>query len=225
MTMHRNRFADRRHAGRLLAAALESYAGRSDVIVLGLPRGGVPVAFEVARALHVPLDVIVVRKLGVPGWEELAMGAIATGGVRILNRDVISSSSISPEQIEEATARELSELRRREIAFRGSPGAPDITGKTVLLIDDGIATGATIQAAVRVLKAQKPAAIIVGVPVASDEAVGMLEPEVDAVTVLQTPSDFRAVGQFYDDFSQTTDADVRALLSEAHAQPLAGFPD
>lgn len=199
----------------MLAAELGKYSGREDVIVLGLPRGGVPVAFEVARALGAPLDVVVVRKLGVPGWEELAMGAISSGGVRVLNHDVIRHSRITPEQIEEATARELKELHRREFAFRGEPGAPDIAGKTVLLIDDGIATGSTIQAAVKVLRAQKPAALVIGVPTTSVEAFEMLKPEVDEFVALLIPASFNAVGQWYEDFTQTSDADVVSLLAEA----------
>lgn len=208
------RFHDRRHAGRLLAEALRKYAHRTDVIVLGLPRGGVPVAFEVARALEAPLDVIVVRKLGVPGWEELAMGAVSCGGVRVLNEDVIRRAGITAAQIEEVTASELKELHRREIAFRGRPGAPDIEGKTVLLIDDGIATGSTVKAAVNVLRQQKPAAIVIGVPASSVEAFGMLKPKVEEIVTLIVPDDFRAVGQWYDDFEQTSDTDVKVLLAE-----------
>jgi putative phosphoribosyl transferase len=208
-------FKDRRHAGRLLADALRHYAGRDDVIVLGLPRGGVPVAFEVAEALHAPLDVLVVRKLGVPGWEELAMGAISTGGMRVLNDDVIRRAGITSAQIEAATARELAELRRRETAFRGRSGAPGIAGKTVLLIDDGIATGSTIQAAVRVLRAQKPAAIVIAVPTSSVQAFEMLRGEVDDFISLMIPENFHAVGQWYEDFDQTSDAGVKALLAEA----------
>ncbi|HWB03459.1 MAG TPA: phosphoribosyltransferase [Verrucomicrobiales bacterium] len=208
-------FKDRVHAGRLLAGALRRYAGRDDVVVLGLPRGGVPVAFEVAEALHAPLDVIVVRKLGVPGWEELAMGAISTGGIRVLNEEIIRRAGISREQIEAVTARELAELRRRETAFRGRSGTPDIAGKTVLLIDDGIATGSTIQAAVKVLRAQKPAAIVIAVPTASVQAFEMLRGEVDDFVSLMIPENFHAVGQWYEDFDQTSDAGVKALLAEA----------
>jgi predicted phosphoribosyltransferase len=209
-------FKDRRHAGRLLAEALSIYADREDVLVLGLPRGGVPVAFEVAKALHAPLDVLVVRKLGVPGWEELAMGAIANGDVRVLNEEVIRRSRISREQIEAVTARELTELRRREIAFRGRTGIPDISGKTVLLVDDGIATGSSIQAAARVLRTQKPAAIVIAVPVTSMEALAMLKPEVDDFIALMAPFEFRAVGQWYEDFDQTSDAGVKELLGEGN---------
>jgi predicted phosphoribosyltransferase len=208
-------FKDRAHAGRLLAGALRRYAGRDDVVVLGLPRGGVPVAFEVAEALHAPLDVIVVRKLGVPGWEELAMGAISTGGIRVLNEEIIRRAGISREQIEAVTARELAELRRRETAFRGRSGAPEIAGKTVLLIDDGIATGSTIQAAVKVLRAQKPAAIVIAVPTASVQAFEMLRGEVDDFVSLMIPENFHAVGQWYEDFDQTSDVGVKALLAEA----------
>jgi predicted phosphoribosyltransferase len=199
----------------MLAAALGRYADRGDVIVLGLPRGGVPVAFEVARALRLPLDVIVVRKLGVPGWEELAMGAISCGGARVLNEELIRRAGITPLQIETATTRELHELHRREIAYRGQSGPPDVEGKTVLLIDDGIATGSTIQAAVKVLRQHAPAAIVIAVPTTSAEAFQMLKPEVDDFVALMIPENFRAVGQWYENFGQTTDADVKSLLAAA----------
>jgi predicted phosphoribosyltransferase len=208
-------FKDRRHAGQLLAGALGEFAGRNDVMVLGLPRGGVPVAFEVALALRVPLDVLVVRKLGLPGWEELAMGAVSNGGVRVLNQEVIRGSRVTLEQIEAVTAREVAELRRRELAFRGQSGAPGIAGKTVLLIDDGIATGSSIHAAVKVLRAQGPEAIVIAVPVTSAEAMARLKPEVDDFVSLMVPEDFRAVGQWYEDFDQTSDEAVKELLAEA----------
>lgn len=199
----------------MLAAELSRYANRGDVIVLGLPRGGVPVAAEVARALHAPLDVMIVRKLGVPGWEELAMGAIASGGVRVLNEPVVRAEGITEAMIENAAARELRELRRRETVYRGRPGAPEVAGKTVLVVDDGIATGATLQAAARALRQQAPDRLVVAVPVAAPDARAALEPMVDAFVALLTPSDFRAVAEWYTDFSQTTDEEVTRLLAEA----------
>lgn len=209
-------FRDRVHAGRLLAGELAKYANRSDVLVLGLPRGGVPVAYEVAKALRAPLDVIVVRKLGVPGWEELAMGAIASGGVRVINEEVVRGARIPPERIERAAAAELEELHRRELAYRGHTGAPDVAGKIVLLVDDGIATGSTIRAAVQALRQQGPARIVIAVPTAAADSCDMLEPMVDDMVVLTRPAYFHAVGQWYEDFSQTTDAEVRRLLTEAN---------
>lgn len=209
-------FRDRAHGGQLLAAALMKYADRPDVIVLGLPRGGVPVAFEVAEKLHVPLDVMVVRKLGVPGWEELAMGAIASGGVRVINEKVVSDAQIPQARIDEIAAVQLEELRRREIAYRGHSGAPDVSGKTVILVDDGIATGSTIRAAVRALRQQNTARIVIAVPTAAADACEILEPMVDELITLVRPAYFRAVGQWYDDFGQTTDAEVRELLAAAH---------
>ena len=211
--MHHQRFQDRAQAGQNLAAELSRYAGRDDVIVLGLPRGGVPVAAEVARALGAPLDVMIVRKLGVPGWEELAMGAIASGGVRVLNDRVVRAEGVTESMIEEVAARELEELRRRETRYRGHRGAPEVAGKTVIVVDDGIATGATLKAAVQALRQQAPARLIVAVPVASADARASLEPMVDAFISLLTPSDFRAVGQWYTNFSQTTDEEVTRLLA------------
>jgi putative phosphoribosyl transferase len=208
-------FRDRTHAGELLAESLMKYADRKDVIVLGLPRGGVPVAYEVAKRLHAPLDVMVVRKLGVPGWEELAMGAIASGGVRVLNEQVMRGSSITPERIEKVAAAELEELHRREIAFRGHTGAPVVQGKIVILVDDGIATGSTIRAAVLALRQQWPARIIIAVPTAAADSCDMLEPLVDDLIALIRPIYFHAVGQWYEDFQQTTDAEVKRLMAEA----------
>jgi putative phosphoribosyl transferase len=208
-------FKDRAQAGQLLGKKLMQYAGRSDVIVLGLPRGGVPVAHEIAKCLHAPLDVLVVRKLGVPGWEELAMGAIASGGIRVLNEGVIRNSSIPGEIIERAFARELEELHRRELCFRGHAGAPDVEGKVVILVDDGIATGSTARAAVEALRQQHPQKIVLAVPAASTDAAELLGPMVDEFIALLLPENFRAVGQYYDDFSQTTDAEVAALLAAA----------
>lgn len=213
--MSRTVFRDRSHAGQLLAEELMNYAFRDDVMVLGLPRGGVPVACEVAKKLHAPLDVIVVRKLGVRGWEELAMGAIASGGVRVINDDVVHSVKISQRDIEAATAMQLQELQRRELAYRGHTGAPEIEDKTVILIDDGIATGATIRAAVQALRQQQPKRIIIAVPTASTEACALLEPMVDEFVALITPVRFRSVGQWYEDFAQTSDAEVTRHIERA----------
>lgn len=211
-------FADRSHAGQLLARALRKYADSPDVIILGLPRGGVPVAYEVAKRLHAPLDVMVVRKLGVPGWEELAMGAVASGGVRVINDDVVRGSNIPTESIERAAMAELQELHRREIAYRGHTGAPEVKDKTVILIDDGIATGSTIIAAVQALRQQGPARIVIGVPTAAADTCDKLAPMVDELITLIRPIYFHAVGQWYENFEQTTDAEVKQLLKEA-----AGF--
>jgi erythromycin esterase-like protein/predicted phosphoribosyltransferase len=208
------RFRDRRHAGRLLAQRLGAYAGRDDLIVLALPRGGVPVGFEVARALEAPLDVFLVRKLGVPDNEELAFGAIATGGIRVLNERVVSLG-IPDEWIEAVTARERRELERRERAYRGDAPPPDVTGRTVILVDDGLATGATMLAAVRALRQDRPAEIVVSVPVAHPEVCESLRHEADEVLCLRTPARFRSVGEWYEDFSEVTDSEVRELLVEA----------
>jgi putative phosphoribosyl transferase len=215
--MNETIFADRAHAGQLLAGALGKYANREDVIVLGLPRGGVPVAYEVAKRLHAPLDVIVVRKLGVPGWEELAMGAIASGGVRVINEDVVRSSHIPPESIERAAAAELKELYRREIAYRGHTGAPEVKGKTVILVDEGIATGSTIRSAVQALRQQDPARIVIAAPTAAADSCDMLATMVDELVVLMRPIYFHAVGQWYENFQQTTDTEVTQLLAETRA--------
>jgi len=210
-------FKDRVEAGQLLAGELRRYRDREDVIVLGLPRGGVPVAYEVARFLHAPLDVIVVRKLGVPGHEELAMGALASGGVRVMNDSVVRAFGISRDAIEKTAALQLKELHRREQAYRGHEGAPEIQGRTIILVDDGIATGSTIRAAVQALRQQSPKEIIIAVPAASTDAAAMLEPLVEDFLALITPDDFRAVGQWFEDFSQTTDAEVAELLSRSAA--------
>jgi predicted phosphoribosyltransferase len=211
------RFRDRTDAGQQLAKALSAYAGAARLLVLALPRGGVPVGFEVARALGAPLDVFVVRKLGVPGHEELAMGAIASGGVRILNQPVIESLSIPPAAIETATARELKELARREHAYRGAHAFPSLEGRTVLLVDDGIATGSTMRAAVKAIRAQHATRLIVAAPTASPSGLDDLEREADAVVTVMTPSNFSGVGQWYLDFTQTTDDEVRALLERARS--------
>ncbi|HEV3115601.1 MAG TPA: phosphoribosyltransferase [Gemmataceae bacterium] len=205
-------FADRMEAGEELAKKLMRYAGRPDVIVLALPRGGVPVAFEVARALHVPLDVFVVRKLGLPGHEELAMGAIASGGVRVLNHDVIRAVDIPEDVIEEVAAAEQQELERRERMYRGDRPPPDVRGRTVILIDDGLATGSTMRAAVAALRQQQPARIVVAVPVGAPETCYEFQQEADEVVCASTPEQLHAVGLWYRDFSQTTDEEVRELL-------------
>ena len=209
-------FRDRTDAGRRLAARMTEYAGRSDVLVLALPRGGVPVAFEVARALRAPLDVFLVRKLGVPGQEELAMGAIASGGVRVVNEAVVQHLDIAPEMIDAVTAREQGELERRERAYRDDRPAPDVRGRTVILVDDGLATGSTMRAAALALRQQGPARVVVAVPVASREACAEFRGEVNDIVCAATPEPFMGVGRWYEDFSQTTDEEVRSLLARPH---------
>lgn len=210
-------FQDRTDAGRQLAEQLLSYAGREDVIVLGLPRGGVPVAFEVAQRLRVPLDVFVVRKLGVPGHEELAMGAIASGGIRVLNEDVINVMPDAPAIVEAVTAIEREELERREHTYRNDRRPPDLKHHTVILIDDGLATGASIRAAAAALRQHGAAKIIVAVPVGAPATCEELKSVADEVVCLCTPSGFIGVGQYYTDFSQTTDEEVRELLARSPA--------
>jgi putative phosphoribosyl transferase len=217
--------SDRSDAGEKLAEALRAYADRPDVLVLGLPRGGVPVAYEVARALHAPLDVFLVRKLGVPGYEELAMGAIASGGVRVLNDDVVRALGIPEEEIEAVVALEQQELDRRARDYRDDRPPPDVRGKTVILIDDGLATGATMKAAVAALRQLRPNRIVVAVPVAAADTCRELGAEVDEVVCLSTPEPFHAVGLWYEQFSQTTDEEVHDLLERAaheHAVPAHG---
>src|SRR5205807_3091832 len=206
-------FQDRTDAGRQLAEELLSYAGRDDVIVLALPRGGVPVAFEVAQRLGVPLDVFVVRKLGVPGHEELAMGAIASGGIRVLNEDVLYVLPDAQSIVEMVTAIEREELKRRERDYRGDRPAPEVRGQTVILVDDGLATGATMRAAAAALRQQGAAKIIVAVPVGAPSSCHEIRSVADEVVCLQTPGSFMGVGQYYEDFSQTTDEEVRELLA------------
>ena len=208
-------FHDRADAGRVLATKLTAYAQHLQVQVLALPRGGVPVAFEVAQALYVPLDVFLVRKLGVPGYEELALGAVATGGVRVLNDEVIQALAISPEVIETVTAAEQQELARRERVYRGERPPLEVRGRILILVDDGLATGATMRAAVAALRQQQPARLIIAVPMAAAETCEVLRAEVDEIICAVTPQSFYAVGQGYDDFSQTTDAEVRDLLQRA----------
>ena len=210
-------FANRREAGRILASLLMKYPDRDDVFVLALPRGGVPVGFEVAQALRAPLDVFIVRKLGVPGHDELAMGAIATGGVRVLNDDVVTSLELEPEVIDAVAAREEKELARRERLYRGARPAPDVHGRTVILIDDGLATGSTMRAAVAALRKQRPARIVVAVPVAASETCEEFKTEVDEVVCAATPRMFNGVGRWYEDFSQTTDEEVHELLAQARS--------
>ena len=208
-------FPNRAEAGRVLGLKLAKYAGREDIIVLGLPRGGVPVAFEVARALRVPLDVFIVRKLGVPGFEELAVGAIASGGVRVLNEEVANALPNRDQIIEAVTERETAELERREREYRDGRPAPELAGKTVILIDDGLATGATMRAAVRALRQRAVARIVVAVPVGPPETCKEFEDEADEVFCASAPEFFQAVGQYYEDFSQTSDDEVRELLARA----------
>lgn len=209
------RFLDRRDAGRQLAAKLASYADDPSVLVLGLPRGGVPVAYEVAVALHAPLDVFVVRKLGVPGHRELAMGAIASGGVRVLNSDVIDGLRIAPAAVESVAARELMELERQERAYRGNAPFPELTGRTIIFVDDGLATGSTMRAAIAAVRQSNPGRIVVAVPVAAAETASRLREDADSVVFLQAPPDFYAVSVWYEDFSQTSDEEVRHLLESA----------
>lgn len=213
----RDTFQDREQAGQLLADALMKYADRNDVIVLGLPRGGVPVAYEVAKSLNAPLDVFIVRKLGVPGHRELAMGAIATGGVRVINEDVVWQLGLSQLTIDAVAAEEQIELARREQAYRGHSNAPRIRNKIVILVDDGIATGSTMYAAVRAVRQQQPALIIVAAPVAALSSCEKLEREADEFVALITPENFYGVGQWYEDFSQTSDEEVKGLLVRARA--------
>jgi putative phosphoribosyl transferase len=208
-------FSNRTEAGRLLAEKLVKYAGRPDVTVLGLPRGGVPVAFEVAQRLGLPLDVFIVRKLGVPGFEELAVGAIASGGVRVLNKDVMRAIPNADEVIETITVKETVELQRREQSYRDGRPAPELRDRTVILVDDGLATGATMRAAVKALRERGAAKIVVAVPVGPPDTCREFEEEADEVVCAAVPEFFQAVGQYYDDFSQTGDDEVRALLARA----------
>jgi predicted phosphoribosyltransferase len=208
-------FADRFEAGRVLASRLAEFAHREDVVVLALPRGGVPVGFEVARALHAPLDVFVVRKLGVPGHEELAMGAIASGGVRVLNRRVVETLGISAEEIERIAAEEQRELERREREYRDGRPRLDVRGRTVILVDDGLATGSSMRVAALALRKKEPARIVVAVPVGSRATCEEFESEVDITVCAVTPEPFFGVGQWYADFRQTSDEEVRELLRRA----------
>lgn len=208
-------FRDRSEAGRQLAVKLRKYADRPDVLVLALPRGGVPVAYEVARALRAPLDVFLVRKLGLPGHKELAMGAIATGGVRVLNEDVVRALNLSDDLIASVAAEEQQELKRREQEYRGDRPAPNVRGHTVILVDDGLATGSSMRAAIAALRQQAPARIIVAVPIGAPGTCEEFQSEVDEIVCARTPEPFYAVGVWYDDFSQTSDEEVHDLLERA----------
>ena len=208
-------FRDRRDAGQVLATHLQAYADTPDVIVLGLPRGGVPVAAEVAAALHAPLDAFLVRKLGVPGHEELAMGAIASGGVRVLNEEIVSGLQI-PETVLNATeAAERCELTRRERAYRGDRGPLDLDGKTVILVDDGLATGSSMRAAVEAVRQQSPARIVVAVPVGAESVCASLREIADDVICAETPDPLHAVGIWYEDFQPTSDEEVQEAMRTA----------
>jgi predicted phosphoribosyltransferase len=209
------RYENRYDAGRRLALSLAEYAGRPDVTVLALPRGGVPVGFEIARALRVPLDVFVVRKLGVPGQPEFAMGAIASGGALVLDQQTIGELRISRDAVERVIAMERAELARREELFRGSRRPVDVSGRTIILVDDGLATGSTVQAAIAALRKEGPASVIVAAPVGSREACGAIGAVTDGCLCAMIPDRFYAVGLWYEDFSETTDAEVRQLLSRA----------
>jgi predicted phosphoribosyltransferase len=207
-------FRDRRHAGRDLAQRLAGFKGRADVVVLALPRGGVPVAYEVARALGAPLDVFLVRKLGLPGHPELAMGAIASGGTRVINDDVVTHLRVPPDVIDAVAIKEQAELERRERAYRDARPPLDVANRVVILVDDGLATGSSMKAAVAALRAQHPARIVVAVPVGAPQTCAEFTTMADDIVCAQTPRHFSAVGQWYEDFSQTTDQEVHDLLSE-----------
>jgi putative phosphoribosyl transferase len=214
-------FRDRSEAGRLLAEKLRTYAGNSDVIVLALPRGGVPVGYEVARALGAPLDIFLVRKLGVPGYEELAMGAVASGGVRVLNDDVVLSLHIPEYVIDAVAAWELQEVARRERVYRGDRSEPDVRGRSIILVDDGLATGSTMLAAIQALRQQQPARIVMAVPTAPPETCEEMRAQADDVVCAITPEPFYSVGLWYKDFSQTTDEEVRELVARSTAEVAA----
>jgi putative phosphoribosyl transferase len=212
-------YENRAEAGRVLAALLTPYARRADVLVLGLPRGGVPVAYEVARALEASLDLLLVRKLGLPGHEELAMGAIATGGIRVLNPEVVQGLGIPATVIDKVAAAELQELQRRERVYRGNRPTPQLEGRCVILIDDGLATGATMRAAIAAVRQQKPARLVVAVPVAPPATIALLRKEADEVVCPATPEPFFGIGQWYEDFTQVTDSEVQKLLRHTGQQP------
>jgi predicted phosphoribosyltransferase len=216
------RFRDRIEAGQVLASQLRDYAHRPDVLVLALPRGGVPVAFEVARELDAPMDVFLVRKLGMMGHEEFAIGAIASGGVRVINEEAVRSFGISNAEIEAVTAEEQLELERRERRYRGNRPPPEIAGRTIILVDDGLATGSTMRAAVAALRQERPARIVVAVPTAAPETCADLGAEVDDIVCAITPEPFYAVGLWYEDFGQTSDEEVHDLLELAARTPHGG---
>ncbi len=211
---------NRQVAGQALAEALDAYRDRDDVIVLGLPRGGVPVALEIATALGAPLDLMLVRKLGTPGQEELAMGAIASGGGRVMNEHVVQALGISQQAIERVAERESMELKRREQAYRGKRPWPKLADRCVILVDDGLATGATMRAAVAAVRTQQPARIVVAVPVAPADTIALLREEADEVICLAEPEPFQAIGLWYIDFSQVSDEEVREMLGMAWNEPV-----
>ncbi|MFI5059414.1 MAG: phosphoribosyltransferase [Candidatus Acidiferrales bacterium] len=211
-------FKNRQEAGQRLASRLVKYANREDVIVLGVPRGGVPIAFEVATSLNLPLDIFVLRKLGVPGHEELAFGAIGSGGVRVLNANVVEQMGISDLDIAVVTRAEKEELERRERLYRGSRPPLDVHGRTVILVDDGIATGSSLRAAIRALREMKPAAIVIATPVAPERTCNRLRHEVEELVCVEMPEPFYGVGQFYHDFAQVSDEEVNELLERASRQ-------
>jgi predicted phosphoribosyltransferase len=217
-------FRNRRDAGRELARHLAAYVDRPEVLVLALPRGGVPVAYEVARALRVALDVLLVRKLGVPGHEELAMGAVALNGMRVINADVVETLHIPADVIDDVTRRALHDLERRGRDYRDDRRFPDVRGKTVILVDDGLATGSTMRAAVDALRQWQPGRLVIAVPTAAPQSCDEFRYLVDEVVCAITPEPFYAVGLWYDDFSQTTDDEVRTLLAEAQRQPAPSRP-
>ncbi|MDB5838580.1 MAG: phosphoribosyltransferase [Herminiimonas sp.] len=208
-------FTNRMDAGQQLAHRLSTYAGRDDVIVLALPRGGVPVGHTVAQALHAPLDILLVRKLGAPGYEEFAMGAIASGDVIVLQKGIAAMLGVGDEALRRVVQRELAELKRRETLYRDSRPKPQLKGKTVILVDDGLATGSTMRAAVKAVRKENPARVVVAVPVAAPDTCAGMESEVDEIVCAETPEPFRAVGQWYDDFTQITDDEVIRLLRQA----------
>ncbi len=220
------RFQNRAHGGRRLGRELARYAGRDDVVVLALARGGVPVGFEIARALNAPLDIFLVRKLGVPGEEELAMGALASGGVRVFNEDLLTRLGVPAAAVDDVVAREQGELERRERAYRGARPPLPVAGRTVILADDGLATGASMRAAAMALSRRSPERIVVAVPVGAAEVCARLRDVADEVVCAETPEPLWAVGNWYDDFSQTTDEEARDLLEKARgAAPGGGEGD
>ncbi len=212
-------FRNRTHAGKLLAAALSAYAGRPDVIVLALPRGGVPVGFTVAKALGVPLDVLLVRKLGLPGHEEFAMGAIASGGIRVLNREAVEGFAVTPDVIDAVCARELAEIDRRERRYRGARAPLNLHGRTALIVDDGLATGSTMRAAAKAARLLGAQRVVAAVPVGAPDSCDALAPEVDQLVCLSQPPMFRAVSTWYREFGQTSDEEVQDLLALAWREP------
>jgi putative phosphoribosyl transferase len=216
-----DRFKDRNHAGKLLAQQLSAYAGRPDVLVLALPRGGVPVGYAISRALGVDLDVMLVRKLGMPGQEEYAMGAVGAGGVRVIQSGLVEAGLVTPEQIDAASARELAEIARRDRLYRAGRPPPVLAGRCVILVDDGIATGATLRAAIEVVRQSKVARLVVAAPVGPRESVAGLTPLVDEMVCLATPFGFHAVSQWYRHFDQTGDEEVQDLLALAWRQQAA----